>query len=241
VAEQIITIVRRSPKPTPRPASEPTPQPTPVQTPAPHYTLAPLVVVLAPAAQAAATPTRQLGGAAAHLRLIHATPRPAPALRAEPPSLAEGTRSGQQNGGTGTGAGPGNGTGGSNGTSSGTGSAGNGNGGDTSAAPCGAVTLIPDHGTYHPDGSVEHVVVARIELRDGTIKSGQFPYPFVYPAPSQDPFLSRSDLAENGMAIQEPPPGTDLSDAPPAIITVLKYTDPRTGLTNLSDCPKAAP
>lgn len=156
VVAQVVTISQRTPPPTPPPTPAPTPKPTPriTPTPRPHYTLAPVTVVLAPAAKAAATPALHIGGAAAAKHLA-VTRTPQRTLAHAPVhSLANGKAAGQQNGGTGTGGGAGVGTGGLGGTGSGTGKAGNGNAGDVSTAPCGEVILEPSHLGYRRDGTV---------------------------------------------------------------------------------------
>ncbi len=229
------------PRPTPRPTPVPTPRPTPHVTPAPHYTLAPKVVVRAPAAKAAATPTHTLGGAAAHKRIVHVTPPPVTPKPAPPESLAEGTQSGKQNGGSGTGGGAGAGTGGLAGTGEGSGTTGNGNGGDTNSAPCGTVEFIPGHFSYNGDGSMRQAVSVLITLRDGEEQSGDIPYPFIYSSEKENPFLHDDKLSKNGgVFLQPPPPGSDVSKMPPAVQIVIAHTDPTTGATTFPDCPAAA-
>ncbi len=230
MATRPVTLGRK-----PRPTPAPTPQPTPQITPAPHYTLAPRIVVRAPAPKAAATPHRTTGGAAAPLHVV--PPRATPADAAPPASLADGTHTGEQNGGAGTGAGPGAGTGGLGGAGTGTGGVGNGNGGDTNSAPCGAVYLVPANVSYRPDGTVVQEVLAKIVLHDGTVEIGRFPYPFTYPAERLNPFVHEEALSpDKGIPVQPPPPGTDLTSAPVAVQIVLKYTNPATGTTLLKDC-----
>jgi hypothetical protein len=228
------------PRPTPKPTPAPTPMPTPRVTPAPHYTLAPHVVVLAPAAKAAATPTHRLGGAAAHKRIVHVkppvTPKPAP-----PESVAEGTQAGKQNGGSGTGGGAGAGSGGLAGTGTGSGTTGNGNGGDTNSAPCGNVSLIPIHVEYKGDGTSIQTVSVTITLRDGEEQSGDFPYPFVYKSERENPFVNDAATTKGGGAlVQQPPAGSDVSKFPPTVQVVLAHTDPATGTTTFPDCPPVA-
>jgi hypothetical protein len=236
VAAQTVTIVHR-PKPAPKPTPVPTP-PAPPNTPAPQYTLAPAIAVRAPAPKAAATPRRILGGAAAHRRVAH----PEIARQAPPQSLAEGEQAGAQNGGAGSGAGPGNGTGGLGGTGTGTGGTGTGNGGDANSAPCGTVYLLPGNVSYRPDGTVVQEVEAKVVLRDGSVQQGLFPYPFTYPAERLNPFTHDDALsADKGTPVQQPPPGVDISAAPPAVQVVLKYTNPATGTSTLKDCPAASP
>jgi len=238
VVAQGVTIVRRS-KPTPKPTPPPTPQPTLLVTPAPHYTLAPAIVVRAPAPRAAAIPRRTVGGAAARRRILHRT---VVARAAPPQSLVEGSNAGVQNGGAGTGAGPGRGTGGLGGSGTGIAGSGNGNGGDTNSAPCGVVYLVPEAVTSGPDGSVMQQVQAKIILRDGTVEWGDFPYPFVYATERLNPFTHADVLPpDKRMPVQLPPPGVDVSGAPAAVQVVLKYTDPATGTTTLKDCPSASP
>lgn len=236
VVAQIVTLTKRTPAPTPPPTPVPTPRPTPkiTPTPAPHYTLAPVVVVRAPAAKAAATPARHIGGAAAVKHVVHATPRPKPARVI---SLVDGKAAGRQNGGTGTGAGAGIGTGGLEGTSSGTGTSGNGNGGDVSTAPCGDVFLEPSHLSYRPDGTVVQEVIAKVTTRDGNVVIGKFPWPFLYPGEKLNPFVHDEALGNHGgVPVQQPPPGTDLSNLPPAVQFVMKFTDPASGITTLPAC-----
>jgi hypothetical protein len=233
-----VTIVRRTPVPAPTPRPSRTPTPPPV-TPAPRYTLAPQIVVRAPAPKAAATPHRRAGGAAARKRAAH---RPAIRQAAPPESLAEGTHAGLQNGGTGTGAGPGNGDSGQGGTGTGTGTRGTGNGGDTNAAPCGDIYLIPGPLAYRKDGTVVQYVLAKVIERDGTVEVDKFPYPFLYPAERSNPFRHDDAVeADGGIPVQQPPPGTDISALPPAVAIVLKYTNPATGFTRLPACDPASP
>ncbi len=242
VVTQVVTLARSTPVPTPAPTPVPTPVPTPkptpkmTPTPAPHYTLAPVVVVHAPAAKAAATPTRHLGGAAAPKHLVRK-----PILKAKAPavvaSLAEGKAAGVQNGGKGTGAGAGTGTGGLGGKGTGTGTNGNGNAGDASTAPCGAVYLEPSHLSYKPDGTVVQEVIAKVTTRDGNVTIGKFPWPFLYAGEKLNPFRPDYDLnGRDGIPVQQPPPGTDLTAEPLAVQFVMKYTDPNTGQTKLPSC-----
>jgi hypothetical protein len=238
VAARTVTLARR-PRPTPKPTPVPTPKATPRITPAPHYTLAPQTVVRAPAPRAAATPRTNAGGAAAHRRVLRRT---IVARTAPPQSPAEGIHAGVQNGGSGTGAGPGAGNGGLGGTGTGTGGTGTGNGGETNSSPCGAVYLLPAGVTFRRDGTVVQTVLAKIVLGDGTVEVGRFPYPFTYPAERSNPFVHEEALSpDKGIPVQQPPEGTDMSAAPPAVQIVLKYTNPATGTTTLKDCPSASP
>ena len=234
-------MTKRTPAPTPTPTPPPTPPPTPrptpkiTPTPPPRPTLAPVVAVRAPAAKAAATPARHLGGAAAPKHVVHATPPPRKAP-ARVVSLVEGKARGRQNGGSGTGAGAGAGTGGLGGTGSGSGTAGNGNGSDASSA-CGDVYLEPSHLSYRRDGTVVQEVIAKVTTRDGNVQIGKFPWPFLYPGEKDNPFVHDEALGpHNGVPVQQPPPGTDLSNLPPAVAYVMKYTDPATGETKLPAC-----
>ncbi|GAC1447264.1 MAG: hypothetical protein PVSMB8_05690 [Vulcanimicrobiaceae bacterium] len=248
VVAEVVTLTKRTPppptpKPTPPPTPVPTPKPTPkptpriTPTPQPHYTLAPVIVVRAPAAKAAATPARHLGGAAAHKHIVRPTPPTHAVVSARTASLAEGKAAGRQNGGTGTGAGRGAGTGGLGGTGSGTGTAGTGNGGDVSTAPCGDVFLEPSHLSYRRDGTVVQEVIAKITTRDGNVEIGKLPWPFLYPGEKQNPFVHEEAMGgRNGVLVQQPPPGTDLTSLPPAVQAVMKYTDPATGQTRLPIC-----
>jgi hypothetical protein len=237
VVSEVVTVSRR----TPSPSTSPVPRATPHLTPAPHYSLAPKVVVRAPAAKAAASPAPALGGAAARMHPVLA--RPVPARPAPPVSLVEGTHSGRQNGGTGSGAGAGAGTGGLAGTGSGTGTSGNGNAGDADTAPCGDIYLLPGDLTYRKDGAAVQEVVAKVVLRDGSVEIGKFPYPFVYPGEAQNPFRHDVGLAKNGgIPVQMPPDGTDFANLPSPVQVVLKHTNPTTGATDLPECaPQATP
>jgi hypothetical protein len=237
---EIVTIALRTPRPTPRPRPTPTPPPPPV-TPAPHYSLAPTVVVRAPAPKAAATPHRHSGGAAAPKRIARVSQMPA--VHAAPVSLVAGTKAGEQNGGAGTGAGAGTGDGGLGGTGTGTGGVGNGNGGTTDTAPCGDVYLLPGALVYRKDGTVVQQVLAKIVERDGTVRVDRFPYPFVYPGEKANPFRHDDAVnADGGIPVQEPPAGADVSSMPASVQIVLKFTDPKTGLTSLPACnPSATP
>jgi len=238
VVAQIVTLTRRLPSP--KPTRAPTPRPTPRITPAPRPSLAPQVAVRAPAAKAAATPARTLGGAAARkhvVRTVPKRPRPAP-----PVSLAEGTHAGRQNGGAGTGAGAGTGTGGLAGTSTGSGTSGTGNGGDANAA-CADVYLLAGNLSHRKDGAVVQQVLAKIVRRDGTVEVDRFPYPFVYSADSENPFFHDVGLAKNGgIAVQMPPADIDRAALPDTVRVVLEHTNPLTGATNLPECePQTAP
>jgi hypothetical protein len=235
-----ISIDRPTPKPTPRPTPRPTPKPIPVVTPAPHYTLAPKIVVRDPAAKAAATPTHKLGGAAAQKHIPFKTPPPATPKPAPPVSLVQGTHEGAQNGGAGSGAGAGNGTGGLGGTGTGSGTAGTGTGGDSNTAPCGDVYLSPEHFDLNRDGSYVQQVRVTVRLRDGRESSAMFPYPFHYPNERANPFLSDAGLSSSGgVFLQQPPPGSDVSKMEPTVQTVLAHTDPATGKTTFPECPGA--
>jgi hypothetical protein len=231
VAEELVTITKR-PKPTP----VPTPKPTPPSTSRPQATLAPQTEVRAPAAQAAATPHAKVGGAAAPKRIALVTPRPIPPQPALPVSLATGTNAGVQNGGTGVGGGPGNGTGGLGGVGSGTGKSGAGNGGDADTT-CGFVDLEPGRVEYKPDGTVLQYVIAKVTTPND-VEVGLFPYPFIYSAERQNPFVHEDvKLAQdNGVPVQMPPPGFDPTTAPLAVQFVLKYTNPANGHTTLPEC-----
>lgn len=213
----------------------PTPKITP--TPQPHYTLAPKIVVRAPAAKAAALPTLHLGGAAAKKTVARQTPRPRITVAHRPAlSVANGRAAGVSNGGRGSGAGAGNGTGGLGGTGSGTGTTGDGNAGDISTAPCGDVILEPGHLAYRPDGTVVQDVIAKIVTRDGNVSIAPFPWPFLYPGERQNPFTHDEALGgHNGVPIQPPPPGTDIESLPPVIQVILKHSN-AAGFTTFSSC-----
>jgi hypothetical protein len=234
VVAQIITIAKR-PKPTPKP------RPVPRTTPPPEATPAVQTAVRAPAPKAAATPDKELGGAAAPKHLAVVTPRPVPPESARPVSLAVGTHAGQQNGGTGTGAGAGHGTGGLAGTGSGSGTHGNGNGADADTA-CGEVDLEPGRVEYRPDGTVVQYVIAKV-ITAHDVDVGTFPYPFIYPAERQNPFahLDVKLAADNGVPVQMPPAGLEPSTMPSAVQFVLKYTDPASGHTTLPECASPTP
>lgn len=224
-----------------RPTPPPTPTPPPA-TPRPRVTRAPRVTLRAPAPQAAATPRRRSGGAAARKNAIH--PRTQRERPAPPPSLALGTRAGQQNGGSGTGAGAGAGDSGRSGSSTGSGKAGSGNGSDANAGPCADIYLLPGPLGYRPDGTVVQQVLAKVIERDGTVEVQKFPYPFIYPKDADDPFRHDEAVSatNGGIPVQQPPPEADVSTMPPAVQTVLKYTDPNTGYTTLPPCtPDATP
>ncbi len=235
VVTQPITLAVRTPKPTPPPTPPPV-VPTPRITPPPHYTLAPQIVVRAPAPKAVSKPHHRVGGAAAPKHVLQ-TPVPIPRQPAIPNSVAVGTHEGVSNGGTGTGAGPGAGDGGLGGTGTGTGGVGNGNGGDTNGAPCGDIYILPGDLTYRHDGTAVQEVLAKIVLHDGTVQIGRFPYPFIYRDEAQNPFVHSDRLSSNGgVPVQEPPPGADIQAMPPAVQVVLKHTNPQTGTTSLPEC-----
>ena len=92
---------------------------------------------------------------------------------------------------------------------------------------------------YRPDGSVEHKVDAKLVLADGTEQTGRFPYPFVYPGHDQDAFLLPFRV-DRGIPIQTPPPGTDMSAAPPIVNFILQHSD-AAGHTEVPPCPDASP
>ncbi len=128
--------------------------------------------------------------------------------------------------------------GGLQGSGSGLGGNGAGSGAAASPAPCGIVYLLPGPTSRLADGSVEQVVFAKVVLGAGNVDVGRFPYPFVYPSPASDPFLEQAGTGGDApIPIQEPPPGLDLSGAPEAVQIVLKYSEPRSGLTSLDACP----
>jgi hypothetical protein len=211
--------------------------PTPRITPPPHYTLAPKIVVLAPAPKAVATPRRALGGAAAPPHLAVITPVPVAPEPEVPRSIALGTHMGVANGGAGTGAGPGSGDGGLGGAGAGTGGAGNGNGGESNGAPCGDIYLLPAELTYRPNGTAVQHVLVKIVLRDGTVEVGRFPYPFTYTGEKQNPFLHSDVLSSSGgIPVQEPPPGFDIASMPTVVQIVLEHTNPATGTTTMPEC-----
>ena len=238
VASVRITIERATPKATPR--ATPHPTPTPVVTPAPRYTLAPTIVVRDPAAKAAATPARTLGGAAAQKHVPLHTPPPATPKPAPPVALVQGSHEGRQNGGTGTGAGAGTGTGGLGGTGTGSGTTGTGTGGNSNTAPCGAVDLAPIHVETRGDGASVQTVTATVRFPDGSEQRGDFPYPFIYKTERENPFLHDDKLIAGGVHVQEPPPGSDVSTMPVTVQVVLSHTDPATGRTLFPECPPAA-
>ncbi len=237
VVAQVVTISQRTPAPTPPPTPAPTPKPTPqiTPTPPPHYTLAPVTAVHAPAAKAAATPALHIGGAAAPKHLTKAPPlrkSHAPIV-----SLAEGKAAGRQNGGIGTGAGPGAGTGGLGGTGTGTGKSGNGNAGDESTAPCGIVTFEPSHLGYRRDGTVVQEVIVKVTTHSGDVEFAKIPWPFLYPGEKQNPFVHEDQLgAGGGVYMQQPPPGIDPGGIPALVQFVLKYTNTASGITSLPAC-----
>ena len=240
-AGHVVSLTRKRTAPTPTPPPTPRRTPAPPQlTPAPHDTLAPRVVVRAPAPKTAATPHLRSGGAAApHHAAAH---DPHPVHVAPPVSIADDTHAGVQNGGAGTGAGAGTGDGGQGGTGTGTGGSGTGNGGDANTAPCGDVYLLPGALAYRKDGTVVQQVLAKIVERDGTVEVDRFPYPFTYPADKNNPFRHDEAVsADGGIPVQAPPPGADVATMPPAVQIVLKYTNPTTGFTSMPACnPTAA-
>jgi hypothetical protein len=233
VAVRMLAITRRPPRPTPAPLA--TPARVPRATAPPRTTLVPQVAVRAPAAKAAAATRARPGGAAARKHVTRRRLRPS---QEPPPSLADGSGPGLQDGGRGAGAGPGSGAGGLQGSDSGVGGNGSGSGTAANGAPCGIVYLLPGPTSRRADGSVEQVVLAKVVLGDGNVDVGRFPYPFVYPSSASDPFLEQAGAdGDAPIPIQEPPPGLDLSDAPEAVHIVLKYSEPRSGLTSLNACP----
>jgi hypothetical protein len=233
ITQPITLAVRTPPPPTPRPTPPPV-VPTPRITPPPHYTLAPKIVARAPAPKAVAKPRHTVGGAAAPKHVTRATPVPQPAM---PASVAEGTHEGVASGGAGTGAGPGSGDGGLGGTGTGTGGVGTGNGGETNAAPCGDIYILPGNLTYRHDGSAVQEVLAKIVLHDGTVEVGRFPYPFIYRGEAQNPFVHPDKLSPNGgVPVQQPPSGSDVDSMPLAVQVVLKHTNPENGTTTMPEC-----
>jgi hypothetical protein len=241
---EIVTIVMRTPAPRPSPTPTPPPRATPPPvTPAPRYTLAPRITRAAPAPRAAAVPRTRAGGAATRRREQVVTPA-RPDAAAPPVSVADGAAAGERDGGTGTGAGAGNGDGGLAGTGTGTGGTGSGTGGESNLAPCADIFLLPAAVSYRRDGTVVQQVLAKLVERDGTVRVDRFPYPFVYRAERDDPFRHDEDLSTDaGIPVQMPPPGMDVAAMPATVQIVLKYTDPKTGLTSMPACttPSAPP
>ena len=236
VVTERIALERHTPPPTPAPTPPPV-VPTPKITPPPRASLAPVNAVRAPAPKSVVRPKTHVGGAAAPRKIAIRPPRLH--LSAPPPSLADATHLGQQNGGVGTGAGPGSGDGGLGGTGTGTGGTGTGNGGLANST-CGDIYLMPADVQYKSDGTVVQFVLAKLVEKNGDVLVDKFPYPFTYPAEKDNPFAHTSiGGADGGIPVQEPPPGSDITTFPPAIQQVLRNTDPSTGHTSLARCTQA--
>lgn len=212
-ATRVVLETRPPQLPTPPPPTPPpTPKPKPVVVvhPQPVRTI---VVVAAPTAK----PRRRLGGSARPKELAATAPT-APPNGATP---AAGT--GIAAGGTGTGAGPGNGNGGGNGSGT--------------EQPCGYVRFAPVAGspTYVGRKWYERIQ-AIVQYPDGHIETGTFPYQWVYPTQTADPFSPVNAHKNDPVPMQTPPPGFDMSGANSVVQFVVSHTRPD-GRTVLPLCP----
>jgi hypothetical protein len=227
VAVTVITI--ETPRPTPRPT--PTPAPTPPPTPPPQRTVPPRAT-LAPvpqlAARARGTPQRRHGGGARRALVLALSPAPYAAPSAAGSGIGTTVGVGSGKGATGGGAG-GNGA-----------AAGNGNGAASAESPCGVVDFSVDPaGDERRGNTVTERVFASVTFPDGHREPPvAFPYRWVYENAEQtDPWsFTNSNKPTLLVALQTPPPGTDVSTYPPVIQYILKHTQPN-GTTDLPPCP----
>jgi hypothetical protein len=230
-----VAIVRATPAPTPRPTPTPTPPPPPEHRAVPKPVVAVAVQAASPAPRAAQPKAASLGQGSAARRfrnfVVNARPRP-----------VAGTSAGSGAVGTGASAGTAASTGigglaGSGGT--GTGGTGNGTGGEPEL--CGFVELHPTkEAKALRDGTILETMAAIVHYADGHSETAAFPYDFRYRTDAADPFSQRNIERDIPALVQPPPPGTNLADANPAIVYILKHTDAN-GATDLHDCPGTKP
>ena len=106
------------------------------------------------------------------------------------------------------------------------------------------LTRLQQFGVPRPLLLIQHPLQAAVtvSLRDGSDLSGTFPYDWTYPSHETDLFNPDNDANTGGaIPVQFPPPSFDMSNAPPAVAYVLKYADPRSGVTRLPECPAQKP
>jgi hypothetical protein len=228
-----VAIVRATPAPTPTPSPHPTPTPTP---PPEHRAVPKPIVAIAvqtasPAPRIAQPKAVSLGhgSAARRLRNFVVNARPAPVAGTSAGSGAVGA-------GTSAGTAASNGVGGLAGAGgTGTGGTGSGTGGENEL--CGFVELHP----MKEAKALRESMAAIVHYADGRSENAVFPYEFRYKTDAADPFSQRNvDRNDIPALVQPPPPGTDMADANPAIVYILKHTDAN-GATDLHDCPGAKP
>jgi hypothetical protein len=221
----VMETARPTPKPTPTPRPTPQPTPEPRITPPPRSTPAPVQQV---AGRAKGHPARRHGGGA-HKAIAKATH----GTYANPRAAGSGT-------GTSIGHGSGNqpGTGGGLG-GTGTGNTGTGNGAVNANTPCGYVEFRPTAAPRYQNGTAYEPIQATVHFPDGHAESARFPYPWVYPNGEQNDPWSDTNLKKGDfpIALQTPPPGTDIGSLPPLLQYILRHSD-ASGLTDLPECPK---
>jgi len=88
------------------------------------------------------------------------------------------------------------------------------------------------------DGSSETTVSATVTTGDGTRRVGTFPYPFIYPSHSQNPFYA---FGAGAVYVQQPPANSSVSSMPEAVRYTLRHTEPTTGKSLLPECLGGAP
>ena len=160
----------------------------------------------------------------------HAAPSSQPQV-ATPSAVIAGN-----GGGAGTGAGSGEGAGNAGGSGNGTGGTGSGN--INVYPPCGDVELEPFRAADHRGSVTYEYINVEVTFPDGHTEEANFPYPFVYGNPGNDPWspmnLPNPDFPT---PVQLPPRGTDRSRYPDVIRYVLDHTRPD-GTTVLQECPR---
>jgi len=136
---------------------------------------------------------------------------------------------------SGTGAGTGTGAGSAPGDGGGTG--GNGNGVANTSAPCGSPYFIRVHTERTKDGGVDDTIRVELTLGTGQQLNGVFPYAWHYASAADDPFSKPPQSDDDDMvAAKLPPPGIDITKAPPAVQLTLAKTLPN-GMTLFDPCP----
>jgi hypothetical protein len=145
---------------------------------------------------------------------------------------------------TGTGTQPAPGTAAGSGTGAETGGGGgagsDGSGAANKTAPCGSPVFFGTHAEYNPkDGSFNENVRVELTLANGETLRGDFHYPWHYPSEAENPFSPKTQVQDEPVPAQTPPPGYDISKEPQAVQLTLKYTTPN-GTTLFEPCPRSA-
>ena len=106
------------------------------------------------------------------------------------------------------------------------------------AVPCGFVTFLPTSAPHVSGGTMTERIRATVSFADGHTETATFPYLWVYPKGEQTDPWSATNLRDPNLtvAMQLPPPGTDVKTLPPIIAYVVAHTDAR-GFTTLANCP----